>query len=170
MQSNTIVVLTYVTANHCNCFIVILQKINIPFQNRAQLLWNNKIQKYIFFNYNWNLWIPLSFEGSQVTIEIMTVHNFSTWGLQITKNIVPYTNSVVLTSCQDLISASWRKVSWINNPSMSKAGKGRVGFKLPCIPNTGLIITEMWRYQIQDEKKRIFTYAEHTHIVIISAA
>jgi hypothetical protein len=53
---------------------------------------------------------------------------------------------------------------------MSKAGKGRVGFKLPCIPNTGLIITETWRYQIENKKRGTFTYAEHTHIVIISAA
>jgi hypothetical protein len=58
-----------------------------------------------------NLWVPLGFEGSQVTIEIMAVHDFSAWGFQIAKNIIPDTNPVVLTSSQDLISTSWRKIS-----------------------------------------------------------
>lgn len=58
-----------------------------------------------------NLWIPLCFEGSQVTIEVMAVNNLSTWGFQITKNIIPYTDSIILTCCQDLIPTLWGKIS-----------------------------------------------------------
>lgn len=113
----------------------------LPFHFKTdQMQINEKISEKEKCVIELNLWIPLCFEGSQVTIEVMAVNNLSTWGFQITKNIIPYTDSIILTCCQDLIPTLWGKISWINNSSMSKARKGRVGLQLPCIPNTGLII------------------------------
>lgn len=48
------------------------------------------------------LWVPLSSKWSQVSVEIMTMNDFPTRTFHITKDRIPNTDSVILSSGENL--------------------------------------------------------------------
>lgn len=75
-----------------------------------------------------HLWIPFCSERGQMPVEVMTVHNLSAWSIQVPEDGIPYSDTVILRSCEYFAAALGREIGRVDNSLVRKIIYRRSGF------------------------------------------